>query len=501
MVISSHLYVAGLRKIVMIRNIVEESSLTSNSICKLYETHEGKVSDKWSHYIHVYDDVFGVIRDDVRSLLEIGVQNGGSLEIWAKYFSSAESIVGCDVNEKCGDLIFDDPRIHVVVGDINVDESRLAIGRWSEYFDVVIDDGSHRSSDVIKSFARYFPLLRDGGVYIVEDLHCSYWPEFEGGLFLRSSAISFFKILVDVINRNDWGGDESMFGLLENFSKIHGVDFHVSDLKEIRSIEFHDSMCVIRRAPESTNILGQRIVAGKHAPVVPEVLRANGANLRQVQLISQSDFNAYRLREERDFFERLGFHEDGASRRDNASCVSSDVDLSCFEGGTRHFPTERARPDGDFFQIFFNFGNGYFEDLSETRDIRGDGGVEVFEFYISSGMNLESLRFDPSNESVVVQIEAVTIASEIGGAEFSGKLLDNADFKAGATYFFSKDDPQLTIPTVPSELSSHGVSVRVAMRYLNFGWDARVAAVDATFKGYVEQLSRLRQEVAGRRRP
>lgn len=491
----------GLGSITTIRSVTEESSLTSNSICKLYETHEGKVSDKWSHYIDVYDDVFGGIRESVGSLLEIGVQNGGSLEIWAKYFSHATSIVGCDVNEKCGDLIFDDPRIYVVVGDINFEDSRIAIEKRSEYFDVVIDDGSHRSSDVIKSFARYFPMLRDGGVYIVEDLHCSYWPEFEGGLFLRSSAISFFKIIIDIVNRNNWGGDEGMFDLLDNFSKIHGVDFRFSDLKEIRSIEFHDSMCVIRRAPESTNILGRRIVAGKYAPVLPEVLQVNGANLQQIQLISQSDFNAHRLREERDFFERLGFREDDVSKMSDADGIDSNSDASRSESGGGCFRVKRMQPDGDFFQIFFNFGAGYFEDLSETRRIKGDGEMEIFEFFIAPGKNLKSLRLDPSNESVVVQVEAITIASEVGDTEFSGKILNNADFRAGATYFFSTSDPQLTIPTIPSELSDRGVSVRVAMRYLNFGWEARVAAVDATFNGYVEQLSRLRQEVAGRQRP
>lgn len=120
---------------------------------------------------------------------------------------------------------------------------------------MVIDDGSHRSSDVIKTFAQYFPLLWDGGIYFVGDLHWSCWSEFEGGLFLRSSAVYFLKIIIDIININDWGDDGAQ-GLLENFSKIHGVKFCLSDLSGIHSIEFFYSMCVIRRAPESANILG-----------------------------------------------------------------------------------------------------------------------------------------------------------------------------------------------------------------------------------------------------
>jgi len=43
----------------------------------------GKVSDKWDSYLPIYDRLFGPRKDDAIGLLEIGVQNGGSLEIWS----------------------------------------------------------------------------------------------------------------------------------------------------------------------------------------------------------------------------------------------------------------------------------------------------------------------------------------------------------------------------------------------------------------------------------
>lgn len=55
--------------------------MTANTISELYGAHGGKVSDKWSNYINVYDVLFEGIRENVKSLLEVGVQNGGSLEI------------------------------------------------------------------------------------------------------------------------------------------------------------------------------------------------------------------------------------------------------------------------------------------------------------------------------------------------------------------------------------------------------------------------------------
>ena len=157
--------------------------MTKKTLEKLYAEHVGKVSDKWSLYFNEYDRILDEYRNKPVRLLEIGIQNGGSLEIWSKYFPNAEKLVGCDINPDCARLSYEDPRIAVVVGDVNSDASQAAVLGHGLYFDVIIDDGSHRSSDIVKTFARYFPHLADGGVFIVEDLHCSYWQEFEGGLF------------------------------------------------------------------------------------------------------------------------------------------------------------------------------------------------------------------------------------------------------------------------------------------------------------------------------
>ncbi|OZH55785.1 methyltransferase, partial [Hydrocoleum sp. CS-953] len=131
----------------------------------MYSQHTGKVSDKWSSYLLVYERILKSYRNQKVRLLEIGVQNGGSLEIWAKYFSNAKLIVGCDINPKCANLSYEDPRIHVFVGDATRDRIKSNLVELSKSFDIIIDDGSHYSSDIIKSFATYFPLLRCGGVY------------------------------------------------------------------------------------------------------------------------------------------------------------------------------------------------------------------------------------------------------------------------------------------------------------------------------------------------
>ena len=59
---------------------------------KHLQTHDGRRVAKWLHYVEIYDDLLREFKDKANSgefssenplkLLEIGVQDGGSLEVW-----------------------------------------------------------------------------------------------------------------------------------------------------------------------------------------------------------------------------------------------------------------------------------------------------------------------------------------------------------------------------------------------------------------------------------
>lgn len=240
----------------------------------LYAEHIGKVSDKWAIYLKIYDRLFSPYRAAKLRLLEIGIQNGGSLEIWSQYFEAAEVLVGCDINPECAQLCYDDPRLRVVVADANTNEAESNITKHAGRFDIIIDDGSHRSSDIIRSFARYFPLLEQGGLFVVEDLHCSYWEEFEGGLVDPWSSISFLKRLADVVNHEHWGLTYERAEILRSFEDRYGVALHDADLAQVHSIEFFNSVCVVRKCSPSQNQLGVRVVAGTDAITDAQMLKA-----------------------------------------------------------------------------------------------------------------------------------------------------------------------------------------------------------------------------------
>lgn len=242
------------------------------TLLDFYKSHTGKVSDKWALYLREYDRLFAPYREKAISMLEIGIQNGGSLEIWSQYFPNALKFVGCDINPDCAKLTYADPRISVIVGDATTLDTQARVFEQSASFDLIIEDGSHTSSDIIKAFVRYFPALKTGGLFVAEDLHCSYWQEYEGGIFHPYSSINFFKHLADVVNHEHWGIDKKRMDLISGFNRLLGIDFDESILAEISSIEFLNSICIVRKKTNNDNSLGMRIVAGDDAVVVPFII-------------------------------------------------------------------------------------------------------------------------------------------------------------------------------------------------------------------------------------
>ncbi|QSR87286.1 class I SAM-dependent methyltransferase [Candidatus Methylacidiphilum infernorum] len=247
------------------------------SFIQLYLEHKEKIAHKWTSYLKIYDFAFSPFRNLPINLLEIGVQNGGSLEIWSKYFENALKIVGCDINPRCKELFFSDPKIRIVIGDSCREETKNKILAETSSYNLIIDDGSHKSSDIIKNFALYFPHLANKGIYLIEDLHCSYWKEFEGGLFYPYSAMGFFKKLVDIINYQHWAVAKERKELLKEFEKLYDINIGNDTLSQIYKIEFFNSVCMITKSIEEENSIGKPIVAGTKAEISPGIKDSEGA--------------------------------------------------------------------------------------------------------------------------------------------------------------------------------------------------------------------------------
>jgi hypothetical protein len=244
--------------------------IDKNPLTQIFESNAGKYSDKWESYLEIYWELFSSVSLMDSDLLEIGVQNGGSLEIWAKFFPNTKNIIGLDVHPNCEELVFKDPRIKVFVEDASDPKGAKLVQQTSSNLGVVIDDGSHMSSDVISSFLLFFPQLKPGGIYVIEDLHTSYWSDWQGGLSHPQSSMQFLKLLADVLNYDHWGIKARKIDLFKGIPVVRELGTE-DTFSSIDSVMFMDSVCVVRKKVSSKKDLGPRIGSGSEAFVHPVV--------------------------------------------------------------------------------------------------------------------------------------------------------------------------------------------------------------------------------------
>jgi len=102
-----------------------------------------------------------------KRILEIGVMHGASLRMWREYYPNAE-IIGIDIKQP---LSIDG------VTCLKLDGTTDAVKKLGK-FDIIIDDGSHMTADQQKSFELLLPQVKKNGVFVMEDIHTSFMPNY-----------------------------------------------------------------------------------------------------------------------------------------------------------------------------------------------------------------------------------------------------------------------------------------------------------------------------------
>lgn len=160
-----------------------------------FDHNDGRLIHKWLHYFEIYERHFERFRGRPVQVLEIGVFHGGSLEMWRWYFGRRSTVVGIDIDERTRELA--GPGIDVRIGDQSDPEFLRSLVDEYGAFDIVIDDGSHRSDHQIATLEALWPHLADDAVYLVEDLHTSYWPHLDGGRGRPGTFVEYAKDRID----------------------------------------------------------------------------------------------------------------------------------------------------------------------------------------------------------------------------------------------------------------------------------------------------------------
>jgi hypothetical protein len=90
--------------------------------------------------------------------------------------------------------------------------------------DIVIDDGSHHFRHLRVSFETLFPELENGGLYIAEDLHACYWPDWNGGYRRSASFIEYAKSLIDDMHHWYHGRGQKRGAVRDTLAAVHFFD-------------------------------------------------------------------------------------------------------------------------------------------------------------------------------------------------------------------------------------------------------------------------------------
>ena len=195
---------------------------------------------KWHHYFDIYERYFGRYRDRPIRMLEIGVFRGGSLRMWKQYFHPDSTIVGIDVDPSCAAHEIPDRSVYVRIGS-QADPNFLAeVNGEFGPFDIILDDGSHKTHHQILSFGALFrDALTEGGCYMVEDMHTNYWIKHVDS---PETFIDVSKQMIDMLHEPYFDRKET------DFRQGHEDALHEVALSYLSAnldgIHFHDSIVV-----------------------------------------------------------------------------------------------------------------------------------------------------------------------------------------------------------------------------------------------------------------
>jgi len=221
-----------------------ERSRDENPLAHWYAGHTGRGIEKWGHFLEIYHRHFKRYRGKSPVVLEIGVSQGGSLEMWRDYFGPGCRLFGVDIDPRCKTI--ENENTTILIGDQS-DRGFLAqVRRAVPRLDILIDDGGHVMNQQIATFEELYPHIVEDGVYLCEDLHSSYLPKYGGGYRAPGTFMEYSKKLIDQLNA--WYSEDDDDGLEVN-------DF----TRTTCSMHYYDSVLVIEKrsmTPPDTIVAG-----------------------------------------------------------------------------------------------------------------------------------------------------------------------------------------------------------------------------------------------------
>ena len=200
-------------------------------LCKNFNTDKGSYFiDQFSknnstkkiaghNYSAFYENIFFSIKDNIKSILEIGSFKGNAIAVFFFYFKNSK-IISTDLYPDL--FLYESNRIRNFLLDST---SEISISSFKEKlinFDLIIDDAGHYLKDQIISLFLLFNRLNSGGYFIIEELD---FPDTRHDMNINNEAPSLREILISIKNNKDFNSkyisSEDKKYLLNNYDSIN----------------------------------------------------------------------------------------------------------------------------------------------------------------------------------------------------------------------------------------------------------------------------------------
>lgn len=227
-----------------------------------------------------YENYFGRLGDfRCTNLLEIGVFQGGSMPFWNEILQPDKHI-GIDLCEITSTPYLENyidkkgssGKLLKYYGGINQADKKRLFQLYADDFkaplDIVIDDASHLYAPSKASFEALFPLVRPGGIYIIEDWAWGHWDEFFSPDNFWAYEIPPTKLINELV---EFAGTDRKRNIIKSLAVYEGFVVVERGEAEISSANFSIDANIKRRPTYSppnplvrkAKSLGKKIIGRK----------------------------------------------------------------------------------------------------------------------------------------------------------------------------------------------------------------------------------------------
>jgi len=193
------------------------------SMRQIFDSLHNKLIHKWDHYLEVYDLYFNKYRGKEVHVLEIGISQGGSIELWKKYFGDSLHLYGVDINPRCKEL--EENGVTIFIGEQEDKDFLRRLKNSIPKLDILIDDGGHTMLQQIITFEEMFSHVKDDGIYLCEDTQTSYMYPYHGGYKKKNTFIEYSKNFIDYLHA--WHSENKRKLNINEFTRsAYGIHYY-----------------------------------------------------------------------------------------------------------------------------------------------------------------------------------------------------------------------------------------------------------------------------------